>query len=226
MIGVVAIPLANGKGVALIDADDYAIVSAHKWHRARGYATAGGKRGEGPTTISMHRVIMNAPSGVEVDHVNGVRNDNRRCNLRLVSRRDNMKNKSSYGGTSQFKGVSWRARDRAWVAQISLDGKKQHIAQFSSELDAAWHYNHRAKELFGEFARLNDIGGHVPMSIKEAPRKRRSKYRHVSWSKTNKRWAVAMVIDGRHRFVCQFVDEDEAGKCAVETCRARGGTCC
>lgn len=226
MTNVLCIPLANNKGEAIIDVADADLVTQYKWHAAKGYAIAAGRVDGRRKTISMHRIILAAPDGQEVDHINGDRLDNRRANLRLVSRADNMKNKRAYGGSSVFKGVNWRERAGKWIAQIQVDGKCSHIGQFDSELDAAWHYNREAARLFGEFARLNDVGDYCPTLIKVEKKKRQSLYRHVSWNKTNKRWAVIMVIDGRNRFIAQFKDQHEAGQCAVEQCRARGGKCC
>jgi hypothetical protein len=56
---------------------------------------------------------------------------------------------------SRFKGVTWRKRDRIWVARVKLLGTRFYLGSFKREEDAAAAYDLKAKELFGEFARLN-----------------------------------------------------------------------
>lgn len=72
----------------------------------------------------------------QIDHVNGVRSDNRISNLREVSQRENAQNLHgplSSNRTSRFLGVSWKSRERRWRAQIQLDRKKLDLGLFESE---------------------------------------------------------------------------------------------
>lgn len=80
------IPLSQGR-LALVDDADYAELSQHKWFVDHyGYAVRNFPRSLCKTRdIRMHRVILNAPDGMTVDHINGNRLDNRRCNLRLAT---------------------------------------------------------------------------------------------------------------------------------------------
>lgn len=103
----------------------------------------------------LHRVIMNAPPGVEVDHINGDTLDNRRCNLRFATSTQQKCNQRPRGGTSKYKGVGWHKRDRKWRAQITYHGKQISLGYFDGELGAAFAYDVAARILFGEFARLN-----------------------------------------------------------------------
>src|SRR5699024_2308960 len=98
------------------------------------------------------------PNGMEVDHINHIRNDNRIENLRLVSRGDNMLNKSMYSNNkSGVTGVSWKSRNKTWVAQIQIGGKKKFLYEGRSLADAisarklaestnGFHENHGAKK--------------------------------------------------------------------------------
>jgi hypothetical protein len=152
-----SVALRHG-GVTLVDAADYDRV-AHMWWRvtARGYAStrtveAGGTR----PTIYMHRLILDAPRGVRVDHINGVKLDNRRANLRLCTQSQNMANIPSHrGSSSPFKGVHWSRASNRWVARIGVRGKKIYLGIFVDPVDAAIAYDKAALDAFGEFARLN-----------------------------------------------------------------------
>ncbi len=100
----------------------------------------GGKK----ITIYMHRVIMDAPSGMEIDHKNLNGLDNQKHNLRVATRAQNSRNAAKIRGrkcTSQFKGVSWKKRDSKWRASITVGGKARHLGTFDSEEQAAIAYN-------------------------------------------------------------------------------------
>ena len=92
-----------------------------------------------------------------VDHVNGL---NDPLTLRLSTNAENLRNQSAQKRktSSRFKGVSWHKGRRRWVAQIRKDGKHQHLGYFVCEKEAAAAYNAAAIELFGEFAKINEIG--------------------------------------------------------------------
>jgi hypothetical protein len=103
----------------------------------------------------MHRLIMNPPAGKVVDHINRIRCDNRRDNLRVCDQAENLRNRRSFRGTSRFKGVHWNERAHKWVATICLNRKLIHLGYFDDELAAARAYDEKARELFGPFAYLN-----------------------------------------------------------------------
>jgi hypothetical protein len=154
VIGLVDTPwavvvLAGGE-VALIDADDAALATGRLWHlSAYGYAQC---RQVGP----LHRLILPTAPGLQVDHINGNRLDNRRLNLRPATSSQNHANQRKRAGTtSTFKGVSWCRRTRRWVAQVMVDGRQQFIGRFDTEVEAARAYDARAEALFGEFAATN-----------------------------------------------------------------------
>lgn len=106
--------------------------------------------------LYLHRELLSARKGQEVDHVNHNGLDNRLENLRIVTRAQNMMNRRSIHGVSQFKGVSWHEKAKKWRANIRL-GRQQHLGFFSSEIEAALAYNKAARELFGPYALLNPI---------------------------------------------------------------------
>lgn len=103
----------------------------------------------------LHRMIMNAPPGIQVDHINGDPLDNRRCNLRLCTHAENQCNQHVVRGRSQFKGVTWHKQNRKWRARIVHHGKDIHLGLFDDEVEAARAYDAAACEFHGDFARLN-----------------------------------------------------------------------
>ena len=109
-----------------------------------------------------HRLIWLYHNGVlpkEIDHINGVSDDNRIENLRKCSSRENKRNRLSVvNTTSRYKGVTWYKRDKKWKAQIGLGDRNLHLGYFDNEGDAAKAYNTAAKTHFGEFANVNSIG--------------------------------------------------------------------
>lgn len=86
--------LANGKGVALIDDDDVGRIPLNGWHRhPQGYASHRWQRPDGKHThILLHRWVMGAKNGQELDHVNHNKLDCRKANLRFVTRSQNNQN--------------------------------------------------------------------------------------------------------------------------------------
>ena len=90
----------------------------------------------------------------EVDHINGVRDDNRIANLRAANRSENACNgKKRSCNTSGFVGVSWSAYHKSWEARIRKDTRYVWRKRFATAQEA--HEARRAKlsEIHGEFAR-------------------------------------------------------------------------
>lgn len=159
---------ASAKGYphkfAKISPEDAGKVLPHKWHSYRSkvhphifYAKADWVEENGVRKqVKMHRLIMNAPDGVHVDHINGDGLDNRRENLRLVTPQLNQANsRKRMKGTSRFKGVCWSAASKKWRASIVINNRQIYLGLFADELDAAKAYDKKALELFGEHAHLN-----------------------------------------------------------------------
>lgn len=140
------IPLRNRKGeivaVALVDNEDAASVAQHAWRlSSNGYACRGvkGPDGRWGATLLLHRFLLALGPGDdrEGDHVNGDKLDNRRANLRLCTRAQNLQNRHYGYGSSRFRGVTRDDRKNRWVAQHKLKGKRHYIGSFHSELEAA-----------------------------------------------------------------------------------------
>lgn len=152
----VAIPLSNG-GVTIVDASDAELVSRHVWHRdTLGYARAMVKQDGTWRLVRMHRFLLNPEPGVEVDHIDLDRLNNRRStNLRACTRRQNAANITKYKGTSRFKGVCWHKAAQKWCVQIrEPGGKHRYLGLFTNEEEAAAVYRSAAIAQYGRFARF------------------------------------------------------------------------
>jgi hypothetical protein len=144
---------------ALVDDADLALVAAYRWYpqvRRDGkvYVLRHILTPEKHATQFIHNLIMGL---LWVDHADGNPLNNQRSNLRIATPGQNAWNacKRRDARTSTHKGVHWRARSNKWVAQIQHAGQKRHLGYFLTEEAAARAYDTAARELFGEFARLN-----------------------------------------------------------------------
>lgn len=146
---------------AIVDDCNYEIVNKFKWHYSLGYAKRWdySKGKHNPIGIFMHRFITgDVPLGLEIDHINGNKLDNRRENLRVCKHSDNVKNANKrINSKSIHKGVAWNTRMKRWQVAIQHDKKRYFIGTFKDEKLAAIAYNLKAKELHGDFAKLNVI---------------------------------------------------------------------
>jgi AP2 domain/HNH endonuclease len=159
-----SIPLTKGQ-VAIVDAADFARVSGYAaWYaqsRSDGkgwYACARVPgSGRGGKKVLMHKLLIQ--DAARVDHWDGDGLNNRRANLRPCTQSENCANARKQAATSsRFKGVYLDRHRQRWAAEITHQRRKIHLGRFVSEQAAAQAYNLAALELFGEFAKLNEIG--------------------------------------------------------------------
>lgn len=107
------------------------------------------------TTLFLHRTILNPSKEKVIDHIDHNGLNNRRSNLRICTQTQNVANQRKGKGSSNFKGVYWNKREQKWRAGIGYKGKDFHLGYFKDELEAAKAYDKAAKDLWGEFAKLN-----------------------------------------------------------------------
>ncbi len=160
------IPLTGERAAgrfALVDDADLALVADLSWHAsehdypghnvtyARAYVRGSGKALN--ASVFMHTRITGWP---KVDHRNNDGLDNQRHNLRQASTAENAHNARSHAGaSSQFKGVNWDRWHRKWRAEIRAAGVSRCLGYYAAEETAALAYDAAARDLLGEFARLN-----------------------------------------------------------------------
>lgn len=156
------IKLTKGK-YTVVDNTDFDLLSRYTWYthdnhglfyaiRHQRFADGARKR------IPMHDFIMNPQDGFQVDHKNGDSLDNRRCNLRLCTQSENLRNRGMrVDNKSGYKGVHWNNNCKRWHAQIKLDKRVIYLGVFREKIEAAKAYNDAAVLYHGEFARLNVI---------------------------------------------------------------------
>ena len=156
----------HGKHTVLYDEEDEALVLSHNWSlssrkantyyaetrithpSADWYMTSAGYRRRRRSTISLHRLLTNAPKGMVVDHINGNGLDNRRENIRVVTYTENLRNRGrDRANQSGYKGVSVSGKTR-WRARIKHEGKQITIGYFKTPEDAARAYDAKVKELW------------------------------------------------------------------------------
>ncbi len=159
----------------------------------------------------MHRLILELPSyadmRVDVDHVNGDGLDNRRANLRITTRAQNLANSGGREGSSTYKGVSFESQTSRWKAQITVDGRNRSLGRYDTEEEAATAYNLAAVEAWGEHARLNDVPeGVVPVHKPRAT----SQYRGVSFDRKRECWIAQIMIAGHQNQLGRYSNEIEA----------------
>lgn len=145
---------ASKREEILVDDDNYEELNKYKWRiTENGYAIRhtprnNYKRG----SVLMHREIMGTPKGYFVDHINHQKTDNRKCNLRNVTKSENHMNVGKIAtNTSGVTGVSWSSTAKKWQASIVVNKKSIHLGLFANINEAASARKEAEIKYFGEF---------------------------------------------------------------------------
>ena len=158
----ITVPIGDGYEV-IVDVEDLPIVAMCSWQAvlfprsqtryARGkIADPSGKRKQVP--VLMHRVIIGAADGVQVDHINGNGLDNRRCNLRFATNTQNRWNTGKHRDNQcGYLGVA--PDGNRWRARITNHGKRTHLGLYATPEEAARAFDAAARATRGEFAAVN-----------------------------------------------------------------------
>lgn len=201
----------NNGAVILIDDCDLPLLQKYNWGTNNGYVFRDEQKDFVVTRFYFHRVIMNAPKGLEVDHVNGNPSDNRRTNLRVCTPNQNKRNrrKPRNAENSTYKGV--KKRNGRFESAIGRGASYRYLGTYKTEVEAAIAYNDMAKELYGEFANLNEIPKEFSHVIPK-PYTGSSEYRGVMFHKRVKKWQASIQHDKKRRHIGYFDCEHEAAK--------------
>ena len=130
--------------------------------RGKGYETVALYENKVRSDFSVHRLVAqefvkNKKGKPFVDHIDGNKLNNMATNLRWCTNQENVQNtgKINKQTSSRYKGVSWNIGCKKWIANIAVNGKKEHLGCFDDEEEAARVYNEHAIEYFGKFANIN-----------------------------------------------------------------------
>ena len=146
----------HGKGkFALVDKDDFESLNQWRWHLStQGYVKRSKNLGNGKWKwYFMHSCILKVPNGFENDHKNRNKLDNRKANLRICTKTQNIANRVARS-KSGYKGVK-KCSKNSWRAMIQRDNKMVYLGSYKSPEEAALAYDMAAATLHGEFACLN-----------------------------------------------------------------------
>lgn len=194
--------LKNTGRYTLVDDNDYnKIMAFGSWHENdSGYAVKRGKVYGKSSTIRLHRVIADPPKGLEVDHINGNRLDNRRNNLRVVSHAINAWNTARNGNRKYEKklpvGIAWDNTRGKYIATRILRKRFNTLEE--------------AKE----FQKQSDLYDHEHRRIKpDLPT-------GVFKNKSNKGYQAKIQLNGKRIYLGTFATIEEAEKAYLD--RKRG----
>lgn len=183
----------------MVDDEDYEKFNKFKWHKCPyGYAVRSGRKEENRRGVKLHREVTNCPKGLEVDHINRNKLDNRKENLRIVTRQQNAQNRGkTRTNTSGFRGVF--KKGRGWAVQVYHNGKIHCGGSYQIPEDASVAADKMRKH-------LGFLDTETNYGIVSAPDKRgrignnsnnSSGYRGVSWKKKNQKWVASVNNKGK-----------------------------
>lgn len=137
----------------IIDRDDYGKVSQFCWHQHHGYFEAKDIRNSCKNIIYLHRLILDCEldgHNFEVDHINGDKSDNRKSNLRKLTKQENIINRKP-PKNRDIAGVQWHKRDEVWEVWISYN-KQTHYLGRTKDYNEAVRIRYEAEQkLHGEY---------------------------------------------------------------------------
>lgn len=151
----------------IFDREDLPLVQQYNWSMDRyGYVLGNLHGHRKSSTVRLHRLLMNAPDGMIVDHINGDPSDCRRENLRIATQQQNTQNAGlPSSSTTGYKGVCYDKKEGKYMAHIHPNGRMVFLGYFNDPIEAALKYDEAAFLYFGEYARPNFPSGSSDESI-------------------------------------------------------------
>lgn len=123
------------------------------WYDGKGYLNCRVAK----QAYKLHRVIWtmvngSIPDDMVIDHINGIKDDNRLANLRIATLSENGHNcVKKYSSSGEFKGITYHTKKKRWEAEISVDNERFFLGGFKTAIEASEAYERASVEAFGEF---------------------------------------------------------------------------
>ena len=214
----------------LIDEEDLPLVRSRKWRLSKGDAKKGYYYFRHSVWINgksqlhlLHREIAGAPIGSKLvaDHINGDTKDNRRCNLRIITRGENAVNARKISGehASTYKGVTYDKALRKFRAVLHKGGVHTMVASSKDEVYVAEAYDIYSRYLYGDLARLNFPDkvydpSRLEKMLQEieasVARNNTSGYAGIYYHKRNNRWIAGVKDKGTKIYLGSFISKEKA----------------
>lgn len=139
------------------DLEDYEKIKNYCWYKHGKYIESRSLDGSN-TIIKMHRLVMNAKEGDEVDHIFHREYDNRKSELRLVTNQENSFNSGLMkNNTSGVTGVNWDTEKQMWRARIWVNYQCIHLGYYNSFEDAIKIRKEAEIKYFREYRYMEEI---------------------------------------------------------------------
>ncbi len=149
---IVIMKIALTKGMfAIVDESDYEFINQFKWLLCQTYAARYSYEKGNRKWIFMHKLIVNAPEGMEVDHINHDRLDNRRSNLRVATHQQNSFNHPGYGHRGVTKVIN-RPLKKPYCVRLMISGKNLYLGYYGTMKEARSAWKQAALKYYGKFA--------------------------------------------------------------------------
>lgn len=141
----------------IFDIEDFEKVSKYHWYEeTSGYLRSSGKKKE--DKVFIHRLIMNAPDDVNIDHINHNTFDNKKSNLRIATTSQNAMNHiKGSNNTSGATGVVWVKSRNKWKSQIKVNGKLIFLGEYDKFENAEKARKQAEEKYFGEYSYDNSM---------------------------------------------------------------------
>lgn len=147
----------TGKFTKLKRISDHPYFSNTEWNHSQGYCAITIKN----KNYFSHRLAwlyVHGKMPKEIDHINGVRNDNRICNLRECNRNQNNSNKKAkINSKSGVKGVRWNEKNRKWIAEIGVNSRSKYLGSYENIEDAKQAYQNASITIYGQYSKQEEL---------------------------------------------------------------------
>lgn len=154
-------------GYALVDDEDYEKLNKYRWNIGSGYLYSSKRVGKRTIKTTLHKIILSAPDGMDIDHIDGNKWNNQKSNLRFATRAENSRNQGTKNVNKKYKGVYFDKNKSHWYVQIKYNYKIYCLGIYKSEDEAALAYDYGAMILFQQFAKRNLPDNAIPDAIKQ-----------------------------------------------------------